>query len=155
MSIVIAAARTSDLDDVVPLLAAEGLPVDDIAADGVHLWVARDDKDGAPVGCVGLERHGDSGLLRSLAVAPPLRGTGLGARLLARAEQAAHEGGVTSLYLLTTGDGAFFARHGFSAKDRAAVPESIRRTRQFSSLCPSSARLMGKGMAGSVATAQS
>lgn len=142
----------ADLPIVSSILAAERLPTDDLAAPEVALWLAVD-AQGTASGCVGLEHHGAEGLLRSLAVVPGRRGTGLGGRLLAIVEAAAAEGGIQRLHLLTTGDGAFFRRHGYRARDRGSVPGAILGTRQFSCLCPASARLLVKQMA--AATIQS
>lgn len=95
-------------------------------------------------GVVGVELYGTVALLRSLAVAVPRRGTGLGTRLLSRAEQYAREKGTHSVFLLTTTAEAYFGRRGYSPIARDAVPEAIQNTREFGSLCPSSAVLMVK-----------
>jgi N-acetylglutamate synthase-like GNAT family acetyltransferase len=55
--------------------------------------------------------------------------------------------GIGEAYLLTTGAGAFFAGQGFVEARREAAPELVRRTRQFSALCPSTAMLMRARMA--------
>ena len=70
-------AQPSDLDAVEGLLAAAGLPVagvEDQLEDGFVVL----ERDGAMVGVAGLEVYGAYGLLRSVAVAESLRGTGLG-----------------------------------------------------------------------------
>ena len=48
-----------------------------------RLQLAVQDPPRAPVGAIGLERHGSSGLLRSLVVAPSQRGRGVGGALVA------------------------------------------------------------------------
>ncbi|SOD91131.1 arsenic resistance N-acetyltransferase ArsN2 [Caenispirillum bisanense] len=145
-------AGPADLTAVTALLTAAGLPADDIAAAGVRLWVSRG-ADGTVDGCAGLERCGTAGLLRSVAVAPHRRGGGLGGRLVATVETAAQASGLSRLYLLTTGDAALFLHHGYAPCERAAAPEGIRATRQFSGLCPAAARLLWKPL--TVATVQS
>lgn len=141
---ILRAATAADLPAITALLAAEGLPTDDIAAAGVRLWLAEDAGAAGVLGCGGLEDHGEVALVRSLVTAPAARGTGLGARLLARLEAEAAAAGATAAWLLTTGDGAFFVRHGYRTAERAAAPAALRATRQFSSLCPASAHLYCK-----------
>jgi DNA-binding MarR family transcriptional regulator/GNAT superfamily N-acetyltransferase len=55
----------------------------------------------APVGCVGLKLHGDTGEVKRLWVAPAVRGSGLGRRLLAEVERHAARHGVGTLRLDT------------------------------------------------------
>lgn len=129
------------------LLGANGLPADDITpAMLADFRVA--ETGGEPCGLVGLQRAGEVALLRSLAVAHQARGRGLGAALVAEAEQVARTHGVRTLYLLTTDAGAFFARLGYAAIPRTEAPEAIRATAQFSSIVCSSATLMTKVIAG-------
>ena len=96
------------------------------------------------MGCVGLERYGENGLLRSLAVEPDYRRQGLGARLLAAIEARAASGVVRTLYLLTTTAESFFAARGYTVTDRNNVPEAIGGTSEFQSMCPDSAVCMAK-----------
>ncbi len=101
-----------------------------------------------PQGIVGLEIFGSVALLRSLAVTEEARGLGCGQALVAGAETYAIEKGVHDLYLLTNTAERFFARLGYSRSERNAAPEPIKRTQEFSSLCPDSAALMVKKLAG-------
>jgi amino-acid N-acetyltransferase len=71
--------------------------------------VARDEKERL-VGCAGLERHGDVGMLRSVAVSPELQKSGLGSRLTSAAIEYAAGSGVKKVVLLTTTARDFFAR---------------------------------------------
>ncbi len=100
----------------------------------------------APSGLVGLEVFGDVALLRSLAVAPAARGSGLGTALLRHAESAARADGVHALYLLTTTAETFFARHGYSPAPRETAPAAIRSTREFSGICPASSAFMKRDL---------
>jgi amino-acid N-acetyltransferase len=99
-------------------------------------------------GVVGIEPCGEAALLRSLAVAPSHRRAGLGSRLVAHAEHYAAGRGARSLYLLTITAEEFFRRRGYRRIDRADAPPAITATREFSDLCPSSAVLMVKPLAG-------
>lgn len=55
--------------------------------------------------------------LASLFVAPPARGRGLGAQLVAAAVELARAQGVPRLYLFTPGHEAFYARLGWTTLD--------------------------------------
>lgn len=91
---------------------------------------------------MGLEVLGPFGLLRSLAVDPAHRGTGLGRRLCEHITAHARLQGIDTLYLLTTTAEGFFRKHGFHVADRAGVPEAVLATEEFRHLCPSTAVCM-------------
>lgn len=129
----------ADLPGARALLASARLPVDDLvdpAASAVSLVGAFD--DAALVGVVGLQRCDGAVLLRSLAVAPGHRGRGIAALLCG------HVLGVTTgtVWLLTTSAADYFTRLGFEHVARDEAPAAIRATAQFTSLCPSTARVM-------------
>lgn len=140
----IRSAAAADLAGIRRLLAAAHLDASDLETSATRLWVVGEPD--APAAVVGLETHGDVGLLRSLAVAEGLRGGGLGRALTDTVERHARDAGIRTLYLLTTTAADFFERIGYRRSDRAVVPDVIRATSQFSSLCPSSAVLMSKAM---------
>jgi amino-acid N-acetyltransferase len=129
------------------LLAEAGLPTSDITAAHMEHFFGC----GGPSGLtavVGLELYRNSGLLRSLAVATPARGRGLGKRLVAHAERYAQEHGVKELYLLTTTAEAFFSRLGYRRVERDAVPDAIKATREYSGICPASSAVMARELPG-------
>ncbi len=95
-------------------------------------------------GIVGLELFDSIALLRSLAVAEEVRGSGCGKALVKEVENYAIEKGVRKLYLLTTTAEGFFARLGYTLADRNGAPEEIKSTKEFSGLCPDSAAFMAK-----------
>ncbi|MBL8207744.1 MAG: GNAT family N-acetyltransferase, partial [Blastocatellia bacterium] len=64
----------SDLPDVLALLEEVKLPTEGVAEHFADFLIARADE--RVVGCVGLEKYGSYGLLRSLAVAPNFQGQG-------------------------------------------------------------------------------
>ena len=139
-------ARPAELDAIVALLGAAGLPVEDLDAGTLDAFVVAAEGDTC-VGVVGLEIHEPNALLRSLAVEPRHRSRGLGARLVHAIETEARARGVTALYLLTTTAGTFFERMGYAAHDRARVPSSIAATTEFSSLCPDTADCLWRDLA--------
>ena len=129
------------------LLRDSELPTDDLDAAPVEFLVAFDEDGLAGVG--GLEPHGDCGLLRSLAVRPALRGSGLGSALLRALETMARERGLRELVLLTLTAAPFFARHGYVALARGDAPRAVQDSAEFRSLCPASATCMSRSIPGS------
>jgi len=127
----------------VRLLEAAGLPTADLT--DAHMadffYCGRPDE---LVGLVGLEFRGSDALLRSLAVAPDGRRSGLGSALVERAESQARAQGARSIFLLTTTAESFFKRRGYAPADRASAPEGIRASREFGDLCPASAAFLVK-----------
>jgi amino-acid N-acetyltransferase len=136
-----------NLSAAVALLSSAGLPTADLTQQHCEGFFYTG-PEAAPDGLVGLELLGDVALLRSLVVAPGLRGAGAGARLLAYAESHARARGVKTLYLLTTTAEGFFARHGYASAARDGAPPAIRATREFSDICPASSAFMSKQLQG-------
>lgn len=140
----IQAATPGDLDDIVRLLQQHDLPSSDIDAGKLPWFLAIRDANGQLLACGGIERCGDVGLLRSLAVSETLRGTGLGARLVAALEQLARDNGIDALYLLTMTASDYFPRFGYRAVAREALPDAVRASSEFTELCPATAQSFGK-----------
>lgn len=138
------AAGSSERGEIRRLLAQSGLPVADLEDSAIEFLVAI--ADGALVGTVGIERHGDVGLLRSLTVAPAQRGSGLGSRLVGALEAHAAASGVNELVLLTTTARDFFERRGYLEIAREDAPGPVRASAEFRSLCPASSTCMLKSL---------
>src|SRR4051812_45872682 len=94
-------------------LAACKLPVSDIAPSASLQFFAHS-AGGELLGVVGLELYPPFALLRSLAVSPARRGSGLGRALVTFAERQAAAQGIASLYLLTTTAAPFFTALGYT-----------------------------------------
>jgi amino-acid N-acetyltransferase len=77
-----------------------------------------------------------------VVVALSHRGTGLGKALVADRLAWARRERLAARYLLTTTAPGFFATLGFESVARAAAPEDIRGSREFASICPSTATVM-------------
>ncbi|MGQ3003485.1 MAG: GNAT family N-acetyltransferase [Hydrogenophaga sp.] len=77
-------ATAADLASVKALLRESQLPYVDLTEAHMADFILARDADGALKGCIGLERYGTAGLLRSLAVDPSMRGAGVGQLLLTR-----------------------------------------------------------------------
>jgi len=132
-------AEPQDLEAVLALLTEAKLPTDGVAEHFRSFFVV--EEGDRIVASAGLELHGDAALLRSLAVAPDVRGTGLGASLLRRAlhEVHARKGGV---YALTATAESYLTRFGFERVPRAALPDALRASRELQGACPDSATPM-------------
>jgi len=140
--LVISPAGISDLESVSQLLSRNNLPVADLGAHLDSILLAK--YEGTLTGVVALEHHGEEALLRSLCVQEAHRCTGVGVALVSAIEAAAVALGVRELYLLTVSAAEYFDRLGFTPVSRAQIPEAIRQTEQFRTLCPASAICMRK-----------
>lgn len=96
------------------------------------------------VAVAGLELHGASALLRSVAVEPDWRGSGLARQLIDRHLSEAHERDVQDIYLLTTTAEHYFPRLGFACIGRCDVPVQVEESVEFREACPASAVVMRK-----------
>jgi amino-acid N-acetyltransferase len=136
-------AQPSNLAGIRSLLESEGLPIEDLSVESLkHFFVLLDANE--IIGAVGLEQYGNVALLRSLVVAPDHRKKGLGILLAEAAEALAASLGISSVFLLTTTAKDFFAARDFRVVPREDVPDAIRRSTEFSSLCPATATVMVK-----------
>ena len=139
----IAPARPEDFAAIVALLAECGLPYADLIPERLPLFEVA--KQGLAVNGIGaVERFGEHGLLRSLAVAAPYRERGLATRLVSALEADARRSGVVALYLLTSSAEAFFRNRGYRVIARSEVPSAVAASTEFVELCPRSAKCMVK-----------
>ena len=137
----IRAATLQDLHDIEALLVASGLPTAGIAECIDGFLVA--EHDGALVGVIGIEQCcREYALLRSTAVAAEWRGRRIGRQLVERAIAEAEARGTNALYLLTMTAERYFPSFGFAQTTRDEVPELVRATAEFCSVCPASATVM-------------
>jgi amino-acid N-acetyltransferase len=133
-------ATPRDWPRVAELLEAAGLPLagaEDHLSD--FLLAYRGD---ALLGVAGLERHGDTALLRSVAVASTARGQALGQALVRQALEQARRAGLKQVVLLTTTAADFFPRFGFRQISRAEVPLAAQASIEFQEACPATAAVM-------------
>jgi amino-acid N-acetyltransferase len=137
-------ARPEDANAIVALLEGNSLPTAGIRDHLAHAIVAR--RGDAIVGSAAIEVYPDGGLLRSVAVAPALQGSGIGHQLTFGALRLAAELKLPAVYLLTTTAERFFPQFGFDRIARDEVPASIRTSIEFTSACPSSAIVMWRSL---------
>ena len=124
-------ASTDDLREILELLTQVQLPHDGVAENVATFLVARDESLRL-VATIGLERHGNTGLLRSAAVAPEYQGCGLGSRLTTRVLERATNDGVERVVLLTTTASDFFARHfGFCETPRTVYDQELENSSEW------------------------
>ncbi len=130
-------ARPDEMDTVARLIEAAGLPLDGFGSVPTEVFVART-ADGI-VGTAALEAHAGHALLRSVAVAAELRGTGVGSALVAAAEDHAATAGLEGPYLLTETAADFFSGRGYSIIPRDGGPQPIMASVEWASACSESA----------------
>jgi amino-acid N-acetyltransferase len=139
-------AEPADLPAVLALLSQAKLPTQGVESRALQDFIVAEG-DGKLVGVVGLEIYRESALLRSAAVDPNWRGTGVGRALVERALDLSRERGIRDVFLLTTTAEGYFPRFGFCCVNRDAVPEAVRASVEFREACPASAVVMRKTMA--------
>jgi len=124
-------------------LIKAGLPADDVEDPQLLFWRFESYQD-IPAGFGGLEIYGSDALLRSVVTLPPLRQIGIGSGIVDILETEARARQCRAIYLLTTSQADFFAGLGYAPCARSDVPEPVRQSRQFTTLCPSTANAMVK-----------
>ena len=125
------------------LLETANLPVVDINDQTEHFFKAVDNA-GAIVGAIGLEVYGNVGLLRSLVVNDTYRGKGVAKLLVDKLLSHSKSLHLNKLVLLTTTAEKYFEKYHFERIQRKDVPEEIKQSKEFSSICPVSAIVMQK-----------
>jgi amino-acid N-acetyltransferase len=133
-------ATARDWAEIDRLLRVRALPTDGARKHQAGFLVAA---DGSSVtGCIGLERYGSVGLLRSLAVTEQSSGRGVGTALVRALLTRARALEIETLYLLTTTAADFFPRFGFEPVPRTALPASLSASEELRGACPASAVAM-------------
>ena len=123
--ITITDATPDDLQAILDLLSQVQLPHDGVAENISSFLLARDESLRL-VATIGLERHGNTALLRSAAVAPEYQGCGIGSRLTENLLELAKNDGVERVVLLTSTASEFFARRfGFCEASRTVFDKEL------------------------------
>jgi amino-acid N-acetyltransferase len=135
-----------DVSVVLALLERNGLATTGVPDNIAGFIVAR--ANGSVVAGAGIERHGSSGLLRSVVVEPAYRDQGIGAALVQKILEHAAREGLIALYLLTTNASNYFQRFEFAVCPREQAPLGIRESWEFRTGCPASAVFMRRSIAG-------
>lgn len=135
------AQTESERQSAIAMLQGYNLPVSDIDDKTLLYVLVNNDK---VIGTAGLEILDTCALLRSVSIAKEVQGKGYGRIINDGMEKFAKEKGVNCMCLLTTTAQDFFNKQGYCVINRDDVPDEIKQTAEFSSLCPSSAVLMQK-----------
>jgi amino-acid N-acetyltransferase len=139
-TIAIENAEIGQIDGVKRLLKNSDLPYKDIDGHFANFIIAI--TKGEMTGVIGMEDYGNIALLRSFAVEKEHRSNGVGKLLLQRLFSISKQKGIKELYLLTTTADGYFSKFGFKKVDREQLPEKIKSTAEFKSLCPVSSVCM-------------
>jgi amino-acid N-acetyltransferase len=134
-------AQPADIRSVRALLESCDLPHTGIEDQFEDAFVVAE-RDGQIIGVAGLERYGEHGLLRSVAVSEPHRGQALARSLVDRCLTEAWRLGLSDVYLLTLDAQTYFEALGFKVISRAEVAHGVTKSREFSSICPETATVM-------------
>lgn len=140
--ITIEPASPDCLGEVLSILSQSELPHDGVEEYLGGFLVARSG-GGKIIGCIGLERHGKLGLLRSAAVLPEYRSQQIGNRLVRELLNRAADHGVLEVALLTTTAKDYFAnKFGFQEAKRAGYEKRLANSPEWNLPRCSSAALM-------------
>jgi len=122
-------ARSGDIPEIERLLAAEWLPPMAIQEFLESFWVL--ENEGRVAGAAGIEIYGEAAVLRSVVVAPELRGTGEGDRLVRTGLDYALDHSARRVYLFTMHAAPFFARYGFEPVTTDDFEPAVRESWQY------------------------
>jgi N-acetylglutamate synthase-like GNAT family acetyltransferase len=118
-------ASLACLDDVLEILSQVNLPHDGVKEHFGGFLIARSG-GGKILGCIGLERHGELGLLRSAAVLSEYQGQWIGNKLVRELLKRAAGEGVTEVVLLTTTAQEYFQnKFGFKEARRSGYEKRL------------------------------
>lgn len=138
--ITISPATAADLEPIKALLTASDLPTAGVDDHWKTFIVARDGEK--LVACGGAEAYQFAALIRSIAVAPEYRSSGLGRRIVRQLLDRLASRGLREFYLLTTTAEEYFRKRGFKVIDRDEVHPQLLSSREFQDACPASAVCM-------------
>ncbi|HNJ88814.1 MAG TPA: arsenic resistance N-acetyltransferase ArsN2 [Chitinophagales bacterium] len=136
----ISKAHSTDFANIHALLKANDLPVEGVnEVQGAYYLLKNGEK---LMAVAGIEGSAPTALLRSVAVDVQMHNRGIGTQFMIDILSLANEQGFRQIYLLTETASKFYERLGFVIEDRSQAPESIRKSSEFETTCPSSATLM-------------
>lgn len=139
-------AKQPDLPTLERLLTRAHLSTRGVAEVLANFVVA--EQAGRLIGSVGFESYEPDALLRSAAVDPEFRGTGIGRALVDDLLERVRRRGTRDVYLLTTTAEQWFPRFGFERTTRDAVPAAVQASVEFREICSTSAVVMVKRLSG-------
>jgi N-acetylglutamate synthase-like GNAT family acetyltransferase len=122
-------AQPGDLFELRLFLTTAELTLSGIDDPRLPLWIVVD-ADGRIEATTGFELAGSHALIRSVAVAPSLRGNGLGTELARFALERAREAGAETAWLFSRRSGGFWQKLGFESADRDELARVLEPTYQ-------------------------
>jgi amino-acid N-acetyltransferase len=125
----IRAARALDLTAILEVLDVCSLKYKVVEASTSLYHLAMLGKQ--PIGCVCGEVHGETVVIRAVAVLPEYRDQRIATHLVGAVLMRARANGCKSAALFTTRHPSFFARYGFSLSSPEQMPEEIRIAKEF------------------------
>ena len=133
-------ATVADLVSIEGMLKDNNLPYID-CIDHIDNFIIKENNRKV-IGLGGIEIYGSNALIRSIVVTKNQRGKGIAKDIFKIIKENACSLGVNKIYLLTETAMDYFEKLNFTKVNRTEVPESIMNTKQFKTLCPSSAIVM-------------
>jgi amino-acid N-acetyltransferase len=142
--IAITPATAADVEAIKALLVANELPTAGVDDHWKTFLVARDGEEHGEelVACGGAEAYQFAALIRSVAVRPERRSTGLGRRIVRQLLDRLASRGLREFYLLTTTAEGYFKKRGFKTIDRDEVHPQLLSSQEFQGACPDTAVCM-------------
>lgn len=135
------AAVGPDLPVIATLLHGGGLQAGNVRERAGRTVVAEAGRDQI-LGTAAWDPAGGAALIRSVAVAPAVRGKGVGTLVVAGALRSALRAEVAEAWLVTADAEKFFGRCGFETVGRDDAPDAILDHPQVARECPSTAAIM-------------
>ena len=136
----IAPASPEDLPAILDLLTREHLVTAGVPEHLASFVVAKD--DGRLVACSGAEAYQFAALIRSVAVEPEYRSSGLGRRMVREIIDRLASRGLREFYLLTTNAEPYFRKRGFKPIDRDEIHPQLLASAELQGACPDTAVCM-------------
>lgn len=133
-------AALSDFPTIHNLLLSSALPVDGVDPEKGTFLVA--ENTGALLGVIGFERYETKALLRSMAVNPAFRKSGIAKELVQCAIRLLHAEGIFELYLLTATAEEYARKFGFVTIPRSEMPAIILERSLLGCACPATSACM-------------
>jgi amino-acid N-acetyltransferase len=133
-------ARENDWPLLAGLLAGTGLSTVGAREHLKHFLLAFDEH--GLIGCAGMEKYGNYGLLRSVAVVEAERGQGYGQTLVEKQLLKAQQEGVRHVVLFANGADDFFQKFDFTATRRETIPATVKDSVEFKFALPESTAML-------------
>lgn len=132
-------AGPENYNSILTLLEAAGLPTAGVPESPENFLLA---ECGDIVGVIGMEKAGQSALIRSLAVKTGFRSRGIGTALLNASLKAVRGEGCREAYTLTATAEKYLAKRGFIKIDRSGIPAELIENSGLNTACPSCSTCM-------------